>query len=142
MGRFMDTIEVMPVSKAALWAGRIMSGIVVLFLVFDGGIKLIPLDIVIETSRQLGIPENLARTLGVLTLVGTALYAFPRTSTLGAIVLTGYIGGAIYVHVRAGSPLFTHTLFGVYLALLIWGGLYLRDPLLRALIPFRQQSAR
>jgi len=134
----MDTIEVMPVSKAALWAGRIISGIVVLFLVFDGGIKLIPLDIVIETSRQLGIPENLARTLGVLTLLGTALYAFPRTSVLGAIVLTGYIGGAIYVHVRAGSPLFTHTLFGVYLALLIWGGLYLRDPLLRALIPFRQ----
>ena len=138
----MDTIEVMPVSKAARWAGRIMSGIVVLFLVFDGGIKLIPLDIVIETSRQLGIPENLARTLGVLTLLGTALYAFPRTSVLGAIVLTGYIGGAIYVHVRAGSPLFTHTLFGVYLALLIWGGLYLRDPLLRALIPFRQQSAQ
>ena len=138
----MDTIEVMPVSKAALWAGRIMSGIVVLFLVFDGGIKMIPLDIVIETSRQLGIPENLARTLGVLTLLGTALYAFPRTSVLGAIVLTGYIGGAIYVHVRAGSPLFTHTLFGVYLALLIWGGLYLRDPLLRALIPFRQQSAQ
>jgi len=135
----MDTIEVMPISKAALWAGRIMSGIVVLFLVFDGGIKLIPLDIVLETSRQLGIPENLARTLGVLTLLGTALYAFPRTSVLGAIVLTGYIGGAIYVHVRAGSPLFTHTLFGVYLALLIWGGLYLRDPLLRALIPFRQQ---
>ena len=82
------------------------------------------------------------RQLGVLTLLGTALYAFPRTSVLGAIVLTGYIGGAIYVHVRAGSPLFTHTLFGVYLALLIWGGLYLRDPLLRALIPFRQQSAQ
>ncbi len=134
----MDTIEVMPVSKTALWTGRVMSGIVILFLIFDGGIKLIPLDIVLETSRQLGIPENLARTLGVLTLLGTALYAFPRTSILGAIVLTGYIGGAIYVHVRAGSPLFSHTLFGVYLALLIWGGLYLRDPLLRALIPFRQ----
>jgi hypothetical protein len=138
MERFMDTIEVMPVSKTALWAGRIMSGIVVLFLIFDGSIKLIPLDIVIETSRQLGIPENLARTLGILTLLGTALYAFPRTSVLGAIVLTGYIGGAIYVHVRAGSPLFSHTLFGVYLSLLIWGGLYLRDPLVRTLIPFRQ----
>ena len=134
----MDTIEVMPVSNTALWAGRIMTGIVVLFLIFDGGIKLIPLDIVIETSRQLGIPENLARTLGVLTLLGTALYAFPRTSVLGAIVLTGYLGGAIYVHVRAGSPLFSHTLFGVYLGLLIWGGLYLRDPLVRALMPFRQ----
>ncbi|MEW6454782.1 MAG: DoxX family protein [Pseudomonadota bacterium] len=134
----MGTIDVMPVSKTALWTGRIMSGIVILFLIFDGGIKLFPLDIVIETSRQLGIPEHLAPTLGVLTLLGTALYAFPRTSVLGAIVLTGYIGGAIYVHVRAGSPLFSHTLFGVYLALLIWGGLYLRDPLLRALIPFRQ----
>lgn len=134
----MDTIEVAPISNTALWTGRIISGIVVLFLVFDGGIKLIPLDIVLETSRELGIPENLARTLGVLTLLGAALYAFPRTSVLGAIVLTGYIGGAIYVHVRAGSPLFSHTLFGVYLGLLIWGGLYLRDPLLRALIPFRQ----
>jgi hypothetical protein len=138
MGRFMDTIEVMPVSNTALWTGRIISGIVILFLVFDGSIKLIPLDIVLETSRQLGIPTDLARTLGVLTLIGTALYAFPRTSVLGAIVLTGYIGGAIYVHVRAGSPLFSHTLFGVYLSLFIWGGLYLRDPLLRALIPFRQ----
>jgi hypothetical protein len=128
----------MPVSSTALWAGRIISGIVVLFLIFDGGIKLIPLDIVIETSRQLGIPENLAPTLGVLTLLGTVLYAFPRTSVLGAIVLTGYLGGAIYVHVRAGSPLFSHTLFGVYLGLLIWGGLYLRDPLVRALMPFRQ----
>lgn len=134
----MDTIEVIPVSKMALWAGRVISGIVILFLVFDGGIKLIPLDIVLTTSRELGIPENLARTLGVLTLLGTALYAFPRTSVLGAIILTGYIGGAIYVHVRADSPLFSHTLFGVYLAVLIWAGLYLRDPLLRALIPFRQ----
>ena len=90
-----------------LWAGRIMSGLVVLFLLFDGAIKLIPLDIVITTSQELGIPTHLARTLGVMTLVGTLLYAWPRTSVLGAILLTGYLGGAIYVHVRVGSPLFS-----------------------------------
>ena len=74
----------------------------------------------------------------MLTLIGVLLYAYPRTAVLGAILLTGYLGGAIYVHVRAGSPLFTHTLFGVYLGLLIWGGLYLRDPLVRALMPLRR----
>jgi hypothetical protein len=133
-------IQTAPVSNTALWAGRVMSGIVVLFLVLDGAIKLIPLDIVTDMSIQLGIPTHLARTLGVLTLVGTALYAWPRTSVLGAIILTGYMGGAIYVHVRADSPLFSHTLFGVYLGLLIWGGLYLRDGMVRALIPLRQSA--
>jgi hypothetical protein len=113
-----------------------MSGIVVVFLLFDGAIKLIPLDIVVQTSEALGIPADLARTLGVLTLAATILYAIPATSVLGAILLTGYLGGAIYVHVRAGSPLFTHTLFGVYLGLMIWGGLYLRDERVRTLLPF------
>lgn len=96
--------ELVPISNTALWTGRVLSGLVILFLLFDGAIKLIPLDIVIETSRQLGIPTNLAVTLGVLTLAGTLLYAYPRTSVLGAILLTGYLGGAIYVHVRAGQP--------------------------------------
>ncbi len=130
--------ELIPISPAALWSGRILSGLVVLFLLFDGAIKLIPLDIVIETSRQLGIPTNLAVTLGVLTLIGTLLYAYPRTSVLGAILLTGYLGGAIYVHARAGSPLFSHTLFGVYLGILLWGGLYLRDERLRLIFPWRR----
>ncbi len=134
----MQSTQIPTVSNKALWIGRIISGLVILFLIFDGAIKLIPLDVVIETSRELAIPEHLARTLGVLTLVGVALYAWPRTSVLGAIVLTGYLGGAIYVHVRAGSPLFSHTLFGVYLGLLIWGGLYLRDGMVRALVPLRQ----
>jgi len=124
-----------PVSNGALWTGRILSGLVVAFLLFDGAIKLIPLDIVVVTSEQLGIPASLARTLGVLTLVCTVLYAIPRTSVLGAILLTGYLGGAIYTHLRVGSPIFTHLLFGVYLGLMIWGGLYLRDERLRALIP-------
>lgn len=126
------------VSTTALWAGRILSGLVVLFLVFDGAIKLIPLDIVLATSQQLEIPANLARTLGVLTLVCTILYAIPRTSVLGAILLTGYLGGAIYTHLRVGSPIFTHILFGVYLGLMIWGGLWLRDDRLRTLIPLQR----
>lgn len=130
--------ELVPISTTALWTGRLLSGLVVVFLLFDGAIKLIPLDVVIETSRQLGIPTNLAVTLGVLTLLGTLLYAYPRTSVLGAILLTGYLGGAIYVHVRAGSPLFSHTLFGVYLGILLWGGLYLRDERLRLIFPWRR----
>lgn len=130
--------ELVPISTTALWTGRVLSGLVVLFLLFDAVIKLIPVDIVIETSRQLGIPTNLAATLGVLTLLGTLLYAYPRTSVLGAILLTGYLGGAIYVHVRAGSPLFSHTLFGIYLGILLWAGLYLRDERLRLIFPWRR----
>ncbi|EGP08825.1 membrane protein [Bradyrhizobiaceae bacterium SG-6C] len=130
--------ELVPISTTALWTGRILSGLIVAFLLFDGAIKLIPLDVVIETSRQLGIPANLAFTLGMLTLIGALLYAYPKTSVLGAILLTGYLGGAIYVHVRAGSPLFTHTLFGVYLGILLWGGLYLRDERLRLIFPWRR----
>jgi hypothetical protein len=126
-------------STKAIWAGRILSGLVVVFLLFDGTIKLIPLDIVVETSAKLGIPASLARTLGVLTLVSTILYAFPRTAMLGAILLTGYLGGAIATHLRVGSPLFSHVLFGAYLGLMIWGGLFLRDARLRALIPLRRE---
>ena len=131
-------LDTPPVSRTAIWSGRVLSILVILFLLFDGAIKLVPLEIVTETSLQLGIPTQLARTLGVLTLAGTILYAFPRTAVLGAILLTGYFGGAIYVHVRADSPLFSHTLFGVYLGVIMWGGLWLRDPILRALIPFRR----
>ncbi len=129
--------QTVPVSNAARWTGRVMSGLVILFLLFDGVIKLIPLDIVITTSEQIGIPPSFARTLGVLTLLGAAFYAFPRTSVLGAILLTGYLGGAIWTHLRVDGPLFSYTLFGVYLGLLIWGGLWLRDELLRALMPLR-----
>jgi len=126
-----------PVSNRALWAGRVISTLIVLFLTFDGVIKLIPLAIVPETMAQLGYPSDLARILGVLTLACTALYAIPRSSMLGAILLTAYLGGAVATHVRVGSPLFTHTLFGVYLGVLAWGGLFLRDERLRALIPMR-----
>ena len=137
----MQTIAQNPPSSKAIWAGRIMSGLVILFLLFDGGIKLPPLDIVVQTVGPLGIPVEFARLLGIITIVCTLLYAFPRTSVLGAILLTGYLGGAVWTHLRVGSPLFTHTLFGVYLGLLLWGGLYLRDAKLRAIMPWRHDAA-
>lgn len=127
---------------AALWIGRAMSGLVVAFLIFDGGIKLAPLSVVTETMQQLGYsgsPE-LARGLGVMTLAIALLYALPRTSILGAILLTGLLGGAMATHLRAGSPLFSHLFFGLYLGLIAWGGLYLRDGRLRRLFPLRQDS--
>lgn len=126
-------------SRGLLWTGRIMSGLVVLFLLFDGAIKLPPIAVVPETLDQLGYGTSiaLARGLGVMTLICAALYAWPRTAVLGAILLTGLYGGAMATHLRVGSPLFSHLLFGFYLGLLTWGGLYLRDPRLRALIPFK-----
>ena len=137
----MSTIaEAAPVSKPALWTGRILSGLVILFMLFDGAIKLVPWPIVTETMDRIGYgsSESLARTLGVITVACTVLYAIPPTSFVGAILLTGYLGGAIASHVRLGSPLFTHTLFGLYLGLMVWGGLWLRDRSLRTLIPFRR----
>jgi hypothetical protein len=120
-----------------------MSGLVIAFMLFDAGMKLVPLDVVIKSTAGLGYPPSpdLARGLGILALVCTALYAFPRTDVLGAILLTGFMGGTVAAHLRIGSPLFTHVLFGVYLAVLAWGGLYLRDARLRALLPLRSSPA-
>lgn len=122
-----------PPSNWVIWVGRVLSALVILFLLFDGSLKVMELDIVKETGAQLGLPAHLNFGLGVLIIV--VLYAIPRTSILGAILLTGLLGGAIATHLRVGSPLFTHTLFGVYLGLMAWGGLFLRDERLRALIP-------
>jgi hypothetical protein len=114
-----------------------LSGIAVLFLLFDGTIKLVPIQPVIDSLRELGYPatESFARFLGVLTLLCTALYAWPRTALLGAVLLTAIMGGAIASHVRLGDPLFSHTLFGVYLGLLFWGGLWLREERVRRVMP-------
>ena len=127
----MSISETAPVSPGALWTGRALSGVIVLF------IKLPPLDIVTQTMVPLGWPAdpNVARMLGVICLISTALYALPRTAVLGAILLTAYMGGAIATNVRVDNPLFSHTLFGVYLGIILWAGLYLRDPRVRALIP-------
>lgn len=120
-------------------AGRILSGLAILFFVIDGGMKLAALPIVAETSAQLGWPTDSGTimTLAMLLLGSTLLYAIPRTTMLGAILLTGYLGGAVATHVRVGSPLFSHVLFGVYLGVIVWGGLYLRDPRVRALLPLK-----
>jgi len=128
-----------PASRAARLLGRILSGLVIAFLLFDAAIKLVPLAVVTETMDRMGYgsSENLARSLGLITIVCTVLYSVPPTSILGAILLTGYLGGAIASHVRIGSPLFTHTLFGLYLGLMVWGGLWLRDKNLQSLFPFR-----
>jgi hypothetical protein len=128
-----------PVSGQARLLGRVLSGLVILFMLFDGAIKLVPWPIVTETMDRMGYgsSESLARSLGAITLVCTVLYAIPPTSILGAILLTGYLGGAMASHVRIGSPLFSHILFGFYLGVMVWGGLWLRDRKLRALMPVR-----
>jgi DoxX-like family len=129
-----------PVSRPALWLGRVLSGLVILFMLVDGAIKLVPWPVVTETMDRIGYgsSESLARCLGVITIVCTVLDTIPPTSILGAILLTGYLGGAIASHLRIGSPLFSHVLFGFYLGLMVWGGLWLRDRSLRRLIPLRR----
>ena len=131
--------ETVPASRSARWVGRILSGLVIVFLMVDGAIKLVPWPIVTETMDRMGYgsSDTLMRGLGAITIVCTVLYAIPPTSILGAILLTGYLGGAIASHVRIDSPLFTHTLFGLYLGLMLWGGLWLRDRRVRALLPVR-----
>ena len=128
------------ISKPARWTGRVLSGLVIVFLLFDGAIKLVPWPIVTETMDKMGYgsSETLARSLGIITIVCTLLYSVPPTSILGAILLTGHLGGAMASHVRIDSPLFSHTLFGFYLGVMAWGGLWLRDPVIRNLIPFRR----
>ena len=127
-------------SRTAQWTGRVLSGIAVLFLIFDGAIKLVPIQPVTDSLRELGYPasDSFARFLGVLTLLCTALYAWPRTALLGAVLLTGIMGGAIASHLRLGDPLFSHTLFGVWLGLLFWLGLWLRDLRIRRVMPLVQ----
>ena len=135
-----DIAETVPVSKPASLLGRLLSGLVIVFLLFDGAIKLVPWPVVTETMDKMGYgsSESLARSLGVITVVCTVLYSIPPTSILGAILLTGYLGGAMASHLRISSPLFSHTLFGLYLGLMVWGGLWLRDRNLRSLLPFHR----
>jgi hypothetical protein len=125
------------VSKKGLWAGRILSGLVVLFLIPDGIIKFIKPAPVVDAFAHLGLPLSISVTLGIILLLSAVLYAIPVTSVLGAILLTGYLGGAVATHLRVGDPLFSHVLFPTYLGIALWLGLYLREERLRALIPLR-----
>ena len=123
-----------PVSKKLLWAGRIMSALPVLMLLLSGVMKLVKPAAVVEGFVRLGYPESLTVGIGIVELACAALYVVPRTSVLGAILLTAYLGGATATHVRIGEPFFMPILLGV----LVWGGLFLRDDRLRALLPLRQ----
>ena len=135
-----DPAEVRAGTSGIVRAGWAVSALVILFLVMDGAMKLAQLPIVAETSAQLGWPSDPASIylLAALLLGSTLLYALPRTAILGAILLTGYLGGAVATHVRIGSPLFSHALFGVYIGILVWGGLWLRDSRVRDLLPLRR----
>jgi len=118
--------------------GWVLSGLVIAFLLMDATMKLLALPIVLETQAPLGFAgAGVARGLGVLLLACTLLYAVPQTAVLGAILLTGYLGGAVVTHVRVGDPLFSHILFGVYVGVFLWLGLYLRDARVRTLVPLR-----
>jgi hypothetical protein len=122
-------------SKWSEWIGWGLSGLMIAFLLFDSALKIALEDHAVEATTKIGYPLDVLRPLGVISLGCTILYAIPRTSILGAILLTGYLGGAIASKVRIEDPMFSSVLFGVYFGILVWGGLYLRNERLRALIP-------
>jgi hypothetical protein len=124
-------------SRGALWTGRALSAIAVLFLTFDSVGKLLEVQPVLDGAAQLGYPPSSMFGIGVILLLGVVVYVIPSTSVLGAVLLTGYLGGAIATHVRVQNPLLTHTIFPIYVALFVWGGLFLRDPRLREFLPWR-----
>jgi DoxX-like protein len=123
-----------PISKKALWAGYIMSALPVLLLLFSASMKLLKPPAVVQGFAQFGFPESLILKLGILELACTVIYLIPRTSILGAILLTGYLGGATVTHLRVGQAFIMPVLVGVF----VWGGLFLRDPRVRNLIPLRR----
>jgi DoxX-like protein len=134
----MMTIE--PHAKRRLVAAYALTAFVGLFLAFDAAMKVLKLAPAVQGTTELGYPVDTVIAIGVIELVCLILYLVPRTSVLGALLLTGYLGGAIATHVRAGSPLATHTLFPIYVAIMMWGGLYLRETRLRELVPLRRSS--
>jgi hypothetical protein len=122
------------ISTGQLWVGRILSGIAVAFLAFDAIGKLLRIDPVVKGTAELGYRESSVVTIGVLLLVGVALYLVPQTSIIGAVYLAAYLGGAVATHFRVGNPIATHILFPVYVAIVLWAGLALRNPGLLALL--------
>ena len=123
-------------SNKQIWTGRIVSGLAVVFLLFDATIKVLRIPAAVEGTKQLGYRGDVLLTLGVIQLVCLIVYVIPRTAVLGAILWTGYLGGAVATHLRVGNPLASHILFPTYVALLLWGGLWLRNERLRAAVSF------
>jgi hypothetical protein len=132
--------QMAPISTKRLWAGRVISGLVILFLLFDAIVKLMKVAPVVEASARLGYPASTAVGIGAVLLACVIVYIIPRTSVLGAVLLTGYLGGATASQVRIGAPLF-ETLFPVIFGALVWAGIFLREDRLRTLIPLRRQQA-
>lgn len=132
-------IEIGSALKANTKAGWALSGLSILFLGADAAGKLLVPEMMIANSPPLGLPADpgFHRELGAILAICTALYAWPRAALLGAVLLTAFLGGAVATHLRVGSPLLTHTLFGAYVGLLVWGGLWLREPRLRTLLPLK-----
>jgi hypothetical protein len=118
--------------------GNVLSGLSILFLLFDSWGKLVMVPQVIQGSVALGYPESSIRTIGIILLICVILYAIPQTAVLGAVLITGYLGGAVATQLRVGNPLFSHILFPIYVAALVWGGLLLREERLRELFPLRR----
>jgi hypothetical protein len=127
-------------SKTQIVVGRVLSGIAIAFLTFDSVGKLLRVQPVIDGTVQLGYPTSIIIPLGIVLLSCVLIYAVPRTSVIGAMLLTGYLGGAVATHARVGNPLLSHTLFPIYVAVIIWAGLVLRDAQLRILLPVRRVS--
>jgi hypothetical protein len=124
-------------SHKAIWSGRIVSGVAILFLALDATMKLLMAAPAVQTTTELGYPSSVIFPLGVVQLACLALYLIPRTTVLGAVLWTAYLGGAVATHVRVGSPLFSHVLFPVYIATMLWLGLWLRNARVRTLLPLR-----
>jgi hypothetical protein len=124
-------------SKTRLWVGRVLTGLPALFLVWDGLIKFLSIPQVVEASERVGFHRSTLPVLGAIEIVSVILISIRRTAAFGAVLISAYLGGAVATHVRLGDPLFSHTLFPIYFAALIWGGLYLRNERIRALSPFK-----
>jgi hypothetical protein len=133
-----STTHIASPEKNKLVAGYVLTALAGLFLAFDTVLKVLRLAPAVQGTTELGYPTDSVLWIGLIELVCVALYLVPRTSVLGALLLTGYLGGAIATHVRLSNPLLTHTLFPIYVALLLWAGLYLREMRLHALVPFRR----
>jgi hypothetical protein len=131
-----STTHTSGISKASLWTGRIITGLIVLFFLFDLILKLVKPSFVVETNRQLGYPEHLIIPIAIALLVSVILYVIPATAVLGAILLTAYMGGAVATHVRVDGPFF-NIAFAVVFGILVWAGLFFREPRLQSLIPLK-----
>lgn len=129
-----NSVPVRSTTSRSVWTGRVLSGFVIVFLSWDATMKLIRHPMAVEGSAALGYPESTIVIIGLIAAACTVLYVIPRTAVLGAVLWTGYLGGAIATHLRMGNPLFSHTLFPIYVAALLWGGLALRDGRVMALL--------